>query len=225
MIPKTLRTVLFAVGTLLTAAVLTSDLLLEPAHRFLAATARSAAGHLAAVTAARLAAVSLLEGVGEILDRVLNLLLLSNLLLILQLALLEIGRSWAFKLLLLAASGLCFALPTIRRLILPLAIGLALVNPGLPLYTLGVQAFAQHAVTGLSDRLATELVSPPRHQADMDEISDRSGRRKPFLTPAGIERLLAASLRYFISTLLLFLVLPFAYLAFLTSLLRRLLKV
>jgi hypothetical protein len=264
---RQVRLVVLGIGLVLFAVVVGFDILYKPAQTFLAETSRSAMAHLSAVTAVSVACgfFPFLEGFSRIMDRILNFLLLSNLILLFQFILLEISRSWILKFALFAAVGLAFV-PKLRKTGLRAALILALVNPGLSLYIVSVKVLAQDSTSRISGKISAELdtaeqglpadsgtyqkdalepseqdrsgdiPAPEVRKALWEHVSETLGRMKSSLSSdsmarsydltkrmisGSLDRLLKLMLEYFVSTLLLFILLPFAYFYLLVGLFRR----
>jgi hypothetical protein len=275
------RSVLAVAGAVLLIVVVATDMLYSPGHSFLLKTSGTAMANLGGVAALKIAAgfTGVLEGLSDILDKIMNFMLLSNLMILLQVMLLELSRSLLVKVLVVACLAAMFV-PALRSRILlrKLLIVLLVVNPGLALYLTGVGLLSRSAAVEMGGRITRELniaaggtvaagqtngrLPTPAAQAATNVIAapetrtesaaglwpqirdsfdrmklaasgrlhsaisamDRVGDVTRYALAGALEKLLALVLNYFVSVLLLFILLPFLYFYVLLTLLKDLFR-
>lgn len=233
---------------------LTLMVILDPLHRyaqsFLDKTFGLALANLGGVVSLNLAAgfIPVLDGVSDILNRVINFLLLSGVFLLLQMILLELSHAWPVRLLLLITAGGLIPSRT-RKAAARILCVLLLVNPGLSFYLLSVKALSGSIHLELGSGLAEELgvdstdnavLSPGSAlQTNSSPAKHEFSFWKKLFTPEGRQVLgndmnktaedvkqflqtgLSVVLNYFASILVLFVILPVLYLWVLFTFLKR----
>lgn len=161
------RIFIFSMLALLIVIAMT-DILSQPAFDFLTATSEKALLSLGIIADLKLAAgagssVNLplisgtLKSASQLLDEAFTHLEWANLMLAGQMLLLTLSKSWLLKVLLFISVAGAVLLKTGQRFMIKLLLVFLLLNPGLPLYVLGVKYIAQESEIQLGEDLHTEL--------------------------------------------------------------------
>lgn len=174
--------VLYGIAVALTALAF-SDAAFTPAREFVDSTAKAALVNLGITAGLKMiaAAVPLMGGFSDILDRILNMLLIANGLVILLAILMKACGVLALKI--LTGIVLCLTFfPVTRKLSVKFLIILLFINPGLPLYILGTNAVARMAGFDKGSNLNAQLTQVQNLEFDQNGAitpEEASGKKAP----------------------------------------------
>jgi hypothetical protein len=216
-------------------------LLYNPSSDFLKETLNLSLSNLGLITGIKILSgtVDFLKGIQDIVEKIFNYFLAINGLIFFQMTLLKLSNMIFFRILIVLVSLLLLLKPA-RKLALKILLILLFINPGLQLYVMGVKLISHQANLEMGRTINDELQNISKTMNEQDQVNDESksdkdennasftdkiknffsegiNKTKAFLEKTAdkimkiANKLLELVINYFVSMMILFLILPLIY--------------
>ncbi len=156
---------------------------------------------------------AILKGLCDIIDKAFNFFIISNSLVVLQIFLLKISKFLVIKVLILISAGLIFV-KQVKRVAFPLLMGFLLINPGFSLYVYVTKIIYEETIPSTGNEITERLEYIKSNFQKMVEVEGVFAKVKNVpkivlgIVSGALNSLADIILIYFVSSMVLFLLLP-----------------